>query len=334
MGRKKNKNKKKLEGVDEVIGDAEVYDPEKAEATEMAAVGDGKKIINYVDDIAVEIDEAVYAKIMHWIDKADGEVSGLGKIVMENGIFRVTSAILLKQENTAVSTDIDAAAVGKAMFELKDEPGHMNWWWHSHVNMDVFWSGTDMDTIHEFGNQGWVLATVLNKKREMRSCYYQKGTGFIPNLLIDDINTRTIFLASEETFTQWDEEFTSKVDEKKFKGWTWKETSRGAIGSINSPKESWEGATEYEGEYHNGFPRLPGNGDQSRFNHAEARAGKSEWWKDERDGDEEDPAEVGQYYTDDDLDALFQLRLEEMEEEAQTANSRSKVVRRAKKAKK
>lgn len=295
---RRNRNRKpKAEGVDQVLGDVTVYDASKGEA--VSAKEANKKIITYVDDVAVEIEEEVYHKIMHWIDKADGEVSGLGKITMENGIFRVTSAILLKQENTSVTTDIDAAAVGKAMFELKDEPGHMNWWWHSHVNMEVFWSGTDMDTIHEFGNQGWVLATVLNKKRETRSCYFQKGTGFIPSILIDDIPTRTIFMASEETFEQWDKEFTEKVDEKKLKpGWIWKKTPP-SVGSY-TPKESWEGAEEY----HDGFPRLPGNGNHARFNDSDER--------DSLPGEDESEMSTGNWYTDEEINDMVLEQLEAM----------------------
>lgn len=313
----KNKKKLKLEGADAVIGDAEVYDPEAEEAAETEVVETLGKEITYCDDIKVEIDEEVYAKIMHWIDKAPGEVSGLGKIVMENGIFRVTSAILLKQENTAVTTDIDAAAVGKAMFELKDEPGHMNWWWHSHVNMDVFWSGTDMDTIHEFGNNGWVLATVLNKKRESRSCYYQKGTGFIPSILIDDIPTGTIFMAAQETFETWDKEFDDKVETKKSSpGWVWKKTPP-SVGSYTPRENSWEGATVYDGSEH-GFPTLPGNSGY-RGGHA---------WDDEPVGDDDEIPE-GNFYTDEEIQELVLAEINR--QEAQEVRDKRRVKRGKKK---
>jgi len=184
-------------------------------AIEETTVDTPEREIVYVNDIAVQIDDEVYEKVMHWITKADGEISGLGKIVVENGVFRVTSAMLLKQENTSVTTEFDGAAVGKAMFELKDEPGTLNWWWHSHVNMDVFWSGTDMDTIHEIGAGGWVVATVLNKSRESRTCYYQKGAGFIPALVVDDIPTTIISNISEELTSAWDKEFDANVTTKK-----------------------------------------------------------------------------------------------------------------------
>lgn len=173
-------------------------------------------VTSWVDDIKVEIDRETYEKIMYWVDRASGEVSGLGKVEMVDGIFRVTSAVILKQKNTGVTTELDAASVSKAMFELKDEPGHLNFWWHSHVDMDVFWSGTDIQTIHELGKHGWFLATVFNKRREMRSAYYQKGNNFMPEILVDKINTDIIFMADEDKFAEWDKEFDDKVEERKY----------------------------------------------------------------------------------------------------------------------
>lgn len=312
--KKKNGTKAKPEGVDEVLGGAEVYNPEAAEAKEALAVDEiPSRIISYVDDINVQIDEEVYAKVMHWIDKASGEVSGLGKIVMEDGIFRVTSAILLKQTNSAMATDLDAAAVGKAMFELKDEPGALNWWWHSHVNMETFWSGTDMDTIHEFGNQGWVLATVLNKKRSMRSCYYQKGTGFIPQILVDDIPTTTVFMAEAETFEHWDKEFVDKVTEKKYQtpSWVWKKTPP-SVGSYTPRENSWEGAEVYSGGGH-GWPPLPGNSSYV--------GGKT--WEDEPDGEDATEGLDGAFYTDNEISQMVLAEIKR--QEAQEVGEKRRV---------
>ncbi len=236
--KKKNKNKGVISGAAEATTVVETTLSEKEEPS-----------IPTLDELAVEIDEGVYAKIMHWIDKADGEVSGLGKVEMVNGVMRVTSAILLKQENTSVATDIDAAAVGKAMFELRETPGVLNWWWHSHVNMDVFWSGTDLDTIHKIGQGGWFLSTVLNKRREMLSAYYQKGDKHIPPLFIDNIPTSTQTYVTEEQTAAWDKEFDDKVTEKKYTGSFWRGTSSyNQSFGLSGEKKSYEGATIYNAD--------------------------------------------------------------------------------------
>lgn len=162
----------------------------------------------------LEIDDLVYQKIMHWVNKSDFEVSGLGKIVQQdNGLFVVTEAVLLPQENTATSTDIEPEDVGKLMYELRDTPGELRWWWHSHGDMDVFWSGTDRKTIEDLAAPGWFLATVFNKKEEMRSAL-ALGAPF--NVLVDDIDTYVWRQHSKALTDQWDQDYDTNVENKKY----------------------------------------------------------------------------------------------------------------------
>lgn len=161
----------------------------------------------------VVLDQTAYHKIMHWVQKADGEISGLGKIEpQEDGTFRVTNVMLLPQKNTGASTELDGPAVAKAMYELKDVPGHLNYWWHSHVNMPAFWSKTDTDTMKEFadagGNGGWCVATVFNKKRETKSAFCMAAPFQTPiRVLIDDIPMDVTAFLNPEVFKTWDAEY-------------------------------------------------------------------------------------------------------------------------------
>jgi hypothetical protein len=160
--------------------------------------------------INIEIDEEVYDKIMHWVDKSNFEVSGLGMIEHdpESNTLRVTDAILLPQKNTQVSTEIDGAAVAKAMFLMKDKPGTLRWWWHSHVDMGVFWSGTDVETIKQLGSGGWFVATVFNKKREMKSAYCQVAP--VP-LIVDDLPTEVMEYFDADLVKKWDADYDKNV---------------------------------------------------------------------------------------------------------------------------
>jgi hypothetical protein len=160
----------------------------------------------------VNIDSKVYQKIMHWIDKASGEVSGLGRLTIDKqtNAIRITHAYLLDQKNTSTSTDIDALAIGKLAYTTQSDGGHFNFWWHSHVNMDVFWSGTDLDTIRQIGSGGFVLATVFNKKREKLSCLYKKEDDLFPETFIDDIQTNIVDYIPREKIELWDKEFDDK----------------------------------------------------------------------------------------------------------------------------
>lgn len=168
------------------------------------------------------IDRNVYHKIMHWVAKATGEISGLGKVEMlPNGGFKVTSAMLLKQENSAASTELDAKAVGKAMYELREAPGHLNFWWHSHVDMAAFWSDTDMTTIQEFagagGHEGFCLATVFNKRGENQSAFcLNTKLGEMPmKFLADNIPMQVVTYFPKATFEEWDKEYDKNCETKK-----------------------------------------------------------------------------------------------------------------------
>lgn len=208
MSRKKNNKKEEEATVNPLHMESEEEIEETEELTSEAEEEEAE-----AGQISVEICAEVYEKVMHWIQKAKGEVSGLGKIEMVNGVFRVTSACLIQQKNTGASTEMTAEAIGKAMFELKDEPGHLNWWWHSHVDFSVFWSGTDMDTIHELGKHGWFLSTVLNKAEDKKTAYYQKGNNFLPQMFVDDVPTSIVYMPTEDQVEEWDKEFDDKVEE-------------------------------------------------------------------------------------------------------------------------
>ena len=160
--------------------------------------------------LKIVIDQLVYQKVMYWVNKSEYEVSGLGNVVFEpeTNTLRVIDAIMLPQKNTGTTTDIEAADVAKAMFKLRNAPGTLRWWWHSHVNMNVFWSDTDISTIKTLGNGGWFCATVFNKRNETKSAFCQKTP---VRLLASDIPTM-LASANKELITQWDDEYNKNVE--------------------------------------------------------------------------------------------------------------------------
>lgn len=163
----------------------------------------------------VIIDNEVYRRIMHWINKSDHEVSGLGMVSLQpDGILRVIHAMLLPQVNTGTSTDIEPEDAAKMLFKCKDLPGDLRFWWHSHVNMEVFWSGTDMDTIRKIGAGGWFLSTVFNKKREMRSAFYSVNGTVTPwgtHPLFQDLLDTRVEPFLEQNAERWDAEYAENV---------------------------------------------------------------------------------------------------------------------------
>lgn len=172
----------------------------------------------------VQIPKEVYEKVIYWVKKADFEVSGFGTILYDEveKAFVVQDAFLIKQEGSGASTDIDAKSLSQAMYiahknKLK---GTLNWWWHSHVNMAVFWSSTDEDTIKQLGTNGWIVASVFNKSEEVRSAFCARTT--VPYLGVqnhyeDDIETEISNYYPDELTKSWDKEFTDNVERKTYK---------------------------------------------------------------------------------------------------------------------
>ena len=183
------------------------------------------------EDLTVYIPEDIYDKVYHWINKSSHEVSGFGSLHFdkEAGIFTVTDAILIAQDNGPTSSEIDADALAVAMYEQRDQENGLKWWWHSHVNMNVFWSGDDMECIRSLGQHGWVLSTVFNKGHESRSSFYTtvESMGIKREVFTDDLDTIKLKPAIDlELVKQWDKEYSDKI---KIKGYQ----------AVNNIPHSW-----------------------------------------------------------------------------------------------
>lgn len=176
-----------------------------------------------MNELSLYIPRKIYSKIMYWVNKSNFEVSWLGTINFfeKTGQFVVTDVFLLEQENTGASTDISAKELAKLEYTLhmkkKENPdidlGELRWWGHSHVKMNVFWSGTDRSTMEELSQNGWFLSTVFNQKEEMRTAFTQNTD---MTLMIDEINTFIYDENSKEDEAEWDLEYTEKVKNKTY----------------------------------------------------------------------------------------------------------------------
>lgn len=114
-------------------------------------------------------------KINTWIAASPIEVSGMGKVLTtENGLY-ITDVWLPKQTNGPAETEFDADSLADLHYDTKDIAGTLTYYWHSHVNMECEWSGTDIDTIQTMAGRGVILASVFNKKGEQRTVYAHAG---------------------------------------------------------------------------------------------------------------------------------------------------------------
>jgi len=169
----------------------------------------------------LRISTLAYEKVMHWVRECELEVGGYGKVIYhkDSDTFEVTDAYLLDQVVTAASTVIDEGALGRLMYETHALPGELKWWWHSHVNMSTFWSGTDKDTIRELGEQDWCTATVFNKKAEHRSalCFVTEHPVLgKQSTTLDELPTTIGSMVSSELKAALTAELKQKVKESRY----------------------------------------------------------------------------------------------------------------------
>lgn len=165
---------------------------------------------------SLKIPDKIFEKIMYWIDKCSpNEVSGFGTLEFDEATreFKVTDAYLLEQEVSGGSAEIDDRAIAKMMFQKRNEDNALKWHWHSHPTFSVFWSGTDMELIKQLGRQGWIVATVLNCKRESRTAFLTSVDvmGKPHDIFVDDFPMEIVSQPDAALQRQFDEEFDANV---------------------------------------------------------------------------------------------------------------------------
>lgn len=137
----------------------------------------------------------IHRKIMFYVNNCDKEIGGMGRIKFDKNKseYRVTSVYLPKQEVGSAHTDLDADSVAQCEINSINDEGWYNFWWHSHVNMQAFWSGTDNATIKEMGKQGLCVAVVFNKRKECRGAVYARSNeDHIPDFFNDNVSVEWV----------------------------------------------------------------------------------------------------------------------------------------------
>jgi hypothetical protein len=162
----------------------------------------------------VKISIGALQKIQFWTDMASGEVSGMGLVKSVNGTLEVSDVFLVKQDSSGGTTELDQLALAELIQELEMQgidSSQLKFWWHSHCDMGVFWSGTDDECIEALAPAGWVLAMVVNKKGR----YKLRLRTHIPFTMdIDDLTYTPITPNVDGVNTsKWKAEFKSKVKE-------------------------------------------------------------------------------------------------------------------------
>jgi len=104
-------------------------------------------------------------KLRLYVDLCPFEISGLGEVEFSAKGFLVQDLFLLKQQSSHSYTELLPEFMAQfliARVEQGKDPDRIKLWWHSHSEMDVFWSPMDDYTAKSFQND-FMLSLVTNK---------------------------------------------------------------------------------------------------------------------------------------------------------------------------
>lgn len=176
--------------------------------------------ITAAQKISLIIPYTTHQKLEHWIKKATGEITGYGvvKYDSENSDKIIVEDVFLgKQETSRASATIETMDTIEIMqrIEKKNIPlEKMKLWWHSHADMDVFWSTTDETTINSFDPDSFFVSLVLNKAGDMLARFDL----YHPiRVVLDDISIFTSYPELDKRRKEkYDKEFDMYVDESTY----------------------------------------------------------------------------------------------------------------------
>jgi proteasome lid subunit RPN8/RPN11 len=142
------------------------------------------------DKAKISISPVEHARLMGYIKAAlPHEVSGLGLVDRTEDGLKISSIMLIKQQCTMGSTDLDTGAIADGMTELHkagEDTSRLRLWWHSHGTGGAFWSTTDRDTMKKLvGPQvNWFAFLVGNSAGEFK-CSIYVGDPFLIDIEAD-----------------------------------------------------------------------------------------------------------------------------------------------------
>ena len=140
----------------------------------------------------ISIPPKIYSEMKTYCDLAPGEISGLFKIQVQDGIARIVGLALLQQQNTGGSTVISEDAITKFTLGLArkgQSPEMWRGWWHTHHNFGTFWSGTDEANIAQLSRffGGYLISVELNKSGSVITRIDEDNTRYELNLCIEKV---------------------------------------------------------------------------------------------------------------------------------------------------
>jgi len=126
-------------------------------------------VISFEQDKQILITSKAMEKIYSYTNAVDTEIGGILLIDKTNGKPLIKDALLFKQRATKGDVELDLSNLSTELAKMKKEDVELlKGWWHSHNDMDTFWSGTDDDCFSSLLNVSPVVyGIVVNKKGKL-----------------------------------------------------------------------------------------------------------------------------------------------------------------------
>lgn len=115
----------------------------------------------------------VEAKLHSYVRSVTTEIAGMGKAkISDDGTIMLLDVAIYEQEVTGGTADLRSEALAKFQTDLiraGESPKDWIVWWHSHADMQAFFSSTDTTTIDGSDEFQILVSLVVNRRRERKA---------------------------------------------------------------------------------------------------------------------------------------------------------------------
>jgi hypothetical protein len=133
----------------------------------------------------------------------------------EDFFYYIKNVLVYPQKVTGTFVDVDEVKYAEWSLQLEDEIyNNLRFQGHSHVNMGVSPSGTDLNTYQNFLDQlnkdDFYIFMILNKRSEFNIMVYD----YKQDILFENKDCHVDILTSQGSLNKWTEEAMKKVEHK------------------------------------------------------------------------------------------------------------------------
>lgn len=125
-------------------------------------------LLSELPDVVISSDD--WTTIMAYVSACDVEINGFAMVDYDERTnrFTISAPFILKQFATGASVETDDVALAMHMDQMMQagkDLSRMRAQWHSHVNMQAYFSPTDTANMDRWAGD-WLISIVANKRGE------------------------------------------------------------------------------------------------------------------------------------------------------------------------